>query len=266
MSARRATLGAFLCAALAACAGCAAVRPARALVIEATGEALIEPARPGAYLPSARWDRTARASGTGLPAPEAATDEMKRLTALEAARLTALARLVEQVEGVRVAQSARVRDMAFGGQQVETAASGHVSGAQMVEADYDPASGLAMVTVLVGLNEDGEPVPAAQLPVTPLSLPARRVRAEAAARIDALAALRERLGELKVAPHVRVRGLARSYEPSRPVIEGILDGARLGGIVWVSAERCRVEARLRVPPGDMERLREMAERVGADSP
>lgn len=259
MNLRRIAPIACLWAALAVSAGChlAHGRPRTGPVLEATGEALLEPARPGMLIPSPRWDRAARATGTGFPAPDAPSDQLRRLTAVEAARHVALARLVEQLEGARVSQSSRVRNMIFAGQEVESATSGDLNGARVVDVDYDDSSGVANVTVLVGLDEDGRPVPAAQVPATPLSLPARRVRAEAAARMNALARLSERLGDLHVKGDLRVREVQLRIARSGPIVERILDGAELGRVEWVSRERCRVEARLRVAPEELEQLREL---------
>jgi hypothetical protein len=208
--------------------------------------------------PAANWQSVVEAHGQGLPAPNAATPTMKRLTALEAAKHVAMARLTEKLHGTEVVQRAQVRDLRFAGQEIRAEVSGQLRGVRIVESEYDPGKEIAEVTVMVGLDVQGNVVPDRLLPLSPLSVAARRVRAEAAARLDAMARLRQQLGGVRVAQEIRVRNLMLSHQSARLTVEGILEGVEFAQSQWPTEEQCEVEATLALSKADLRDLRDTA--------
>lgn len=112
--------------------------------------------------------RVVLASAQGLPAAYATAEPARRFTALESARQRALAKLAEELYGVRVERAAKVRDMQFAGEEIEAQVQGELRGAQVVHSEYDEETGLAEVTLRVGVDASGRTVPGAGLPLVPL--------------------------------------------------------------------------------------------------
>ena len=243
-------------------AGCAGVSGRGGdVVLRARGEAVVEAEEAVGQAPAAEWESIVQATGQGFASPTAPTDELKRLTALEAARHVALAALVEQIEGAEVTQRSMVRNMTFMAQELQSEVAGRLAGARVVRSDYDAATGKAEVQLMVGLDAEGKVVPAPAtvgLAGVPPSEASRRLRAEAAARIDALAKLRGQLGEVRVGQQVRVRNLRLAHQEAWSTVEGILEGVQFGEPEWPTDRRCVVEASLTVPAADLERLRHAA--------
>jgi hypothetical protein len=253
-------LGAAVLAA-AVCFGCAGTGKsgAEARVFKATGVAFLEEVEPQIGTPAANWDTVMTATGHGLPAYDAATPGVRRLTALEAAKQVAMAKLVEKVEGIQVSQKSEVRDMTFAGQSIEAELCGHLKGVKVREADYDDAAALATVTVMVGLDEDGNVVPDRLLSVVPLSLSARRTRAVEAAQVDALAKLREQVGDVEVGQEIRVRNLQLSHHRAWQAVEGILEGVEFGQPKWPGNRQCLVEATVKLTSAQLDELRALVQ-------
>jgi hypothetical protein len=259
----RPVLSVLLIAALTIWTGCAHLGgPGRgAQTLKARGEAVLEEAGPGGAVPAGEWETVLRAAGEGFAAPTAPTDDLKRLTAIEAARHVALARLLEQVEGSEVTQRSMVRNMTFVLQELQGEVSGRLAGVRVASSDYDAATGKAEVVLMIGLDAEGNVVPAPEsgvLPGAPVSEAARRLRAEAAARMDALVKLREQFGRVEVGQEVRVRDLRLARQEAWTTVEGILEGVRFGEAEWPSPERCEVVATLVVEAADLDRLRGVA--------
>jgi hypothetical protein len=151
-----------------------------------------------------------------------------------------------------------VRNMQFAGEVVEVNRAGALDGVQVVKEEYDSRAQVAEVVVRVGLDRDGRVIPQKLLPITPLSLEVRRARAEHAARVQALAALRERVGEVLVTQEIRVKNLVLSHQKAGLVVEGMLEGAEFSEPHWPSAKHCRVRAKVTVSDVDLDRLRGLA--------
>ena len=117
--------------------------------------------------PGASDVRIVLASAQGLPAAYATAEPARRFTALESARQRALAKLAEELHGVRVERAAKVRDMQFAGEEIEAQVQGELKGAQVVRSEYDEETGLAEVTVRIGVDASGRTVPGAGLPLVP---------------------------------------------------------------------------------------------------
>jgi len=242
------------------CLGCAETggHPVdKSLVLHATGTAFLEEAGPEKGVPAADWDSTVEASGFGLPAANATTPAFKRLTAMQAAKYTAMASLVEKLRGIRVTQDSKVHDLTFAGQELGAQLAGDLSGVRVVRCEYNEEQGMAEAVVMVGLDAKGNIVPERLLPMAPLSGGARRARAEAAARINALAKLREQIGEVYVWQEIKVKNLQLSHQNAGEVVEGMLEGVEYGKAQWPSDKQCCVEATLKLRPADVERLRAM---------
>jgi len=245
---------------LALSAGCATARvPASGTrTVEATGEAFLEDVDRDIGAPAVEWESIAEGQGWGFPAVDAVTPEQKRQTALKAARYGALADLPGRSSGTEVRQESSVRNMQFAGETVAINRAGVLEGVQVVKEDYDSRAQVAEVVVRVGLDKEGRAIPEKLLPITPLSLEVRRARAEHAARVQALAALRERIGEVLVTQEVRVKNLLLSHQKANVVVEGMLEGAEFSEPQWLSPKHVRVRAKLTISDVDLDRLRGLA--------
>jgi hypothetical protein len=193
-------------------------------------------------------------TGKGLAATEAATDMQKRLSAQQAAKYRAMAELVERTRGIHVTREASVKDMAFAGEKVHVQLSGQVEGATVVSEHYDENSGMAEVTLSVALDK-GSNVGSPGTQLSRLSLSERRARAEEAARINAMAALRRKIGQVHVEEDILVRDLVMTRQNARQYIEGKLENVKFSEPEWVDKNVCEVKAEVRLTPANLKRLR-----------
>jgi len=249
-------IGAVLLALLLA-GGCATSTPTleKALTFKATGVAFLEKAGAPSVMPGPKVDAIMEATGRGLPASNAETEIQKRLSALEAAKYRALAKLLEKIHGFHLTRSAKVQDMAFAGEELGIKISGELEGVTVVKSTYDEKGEIAETTVSVKLDIEGNILPDAGQRISPLSLAERKARAEAAARINAVAALREEIGEVYVEQEITVKDLVLNFQTARLAVEGILEGVEFSAPRWPAREKCMVEAALKVKPKDLQRLR-----------
>ncbi len=207
-----------------------------------------------------QWDKLLEATGKGLPSPQAATDIHKELTALEAAKYRALAELAEKLRGARVTRISQVRDMAFAGEEVAIEMSAVVAGSHIVRENFDRETGIAEVTLRVGVDAEGNMVSQNNVSrLAPISLPERKARAEQAARIRAMAALREQIGEIYIAEEVLVRDLFLVHQHARQHVEGMIENVEFSEPEWVDRVQCNVEARIKLTEADIKRLSAMTE-------
>ncbi len=232
--------------------GCAALGRSKTVVtVHGTGSAVMEEAgseglgvSPGALT----------AVGVGFPAAESGNRSQMMLTAMEAAKYRALASLAAQVEGLQISRESRVLNMQFAGEAIEARVEGLLSGARVVKSEWDPNEGVAKVTVaLPGAGGALATAPA------PDSRTARRERAVAAARLEALADLRRQLGRVRVGEQVIVQNLVLRHQEAWKAVEGMLQGAELSEPRWPERGRCEVRATLRVTEADLARLRAAGE-------
>jgi hypothetical protein len=168
------------------------------------------------------------------------------------------ARLLEKIHGVHVAQESEVRDMTYAGDKIQAQLAGDLTGVKVVKRSYDAEKGIAEVTLMVGLDSKGNVVPDRMLPITPLSVELRRARTAQAAHVDAVAKLREQIGEVEVGQEIKVKNLQLSHQSAWLVVEGALLGVKFEDPLWVSGTECRVEAHARLTPAQYEQLRAMA--------
>lgn len=239
--------------------GCATSRATvgHTRVIEATGEAFLEETDRDIGVPAVEWESVVEGQGMGLPAADAATPAQKMMTARKAAYYSALADLLGKVSGTQVKQESSVRNMQFAGETVEASRAGVLQGVQVVRSDYDEEGQVAMVVVRVGLDKEGRAIPEKLLPITPLSLESRRARAEHAARVQAVAALQEQVGEVLITQEVRVKNLVLSHQRADLVVQGMLEGAEFAKPQWHGPKHCTVRATMKVSDVDLARLRGM---------
>jgi hypothetical protein len=249
----------MLLVAVAACivlvVGCAGVgstgRDVR--VFRARGEAIMEEeAGPADVLRGG--ESYLRAAAEALPAAGASEPFQRRLTALEAAKYRALAKLVEGLEGVRVERETSIRDLQFQQESVVARAVGNLTGATVVESAFDEETGVGRVTVQVVLDAEGNTVVPQFVPPSAVSRQARRARAEQAARVDAMAKLREKIGKVRVGQEVHVENLMLRRHEAWLVVEGWLQGVEFSPPEWVGERRCVVEVAVRVPEAELARL------------
>ncbi len=179
--------------------------------------------------------------------------------ALEGARYRAMAKLVENLRGMDVAKTTTVKDLVFASEEVEVNILGQLEGVQLVKAEYDEKTGIAEVTVRVGLDSRGGIVPSRMLPIMPLSLAARRARAESAACVDAVASLRGQIGEVHVGQVVKVKNLVLEHQEAWLLVEGILEGVKFSEPHWPSNEQCVIGATVTMTPDQLQRLRSMTQ-------
>jgi len=245
-----------------ACAGPKRATVPMSRVFTATGVAVLD--EPGGERGQAAidWDSVVEAEGHGFPAAAAASEAEKRLTALEAAKASAMAELVQKLTGATVSRQAEVRDMRFAGLDTRVEVSGTLTGVKLVEGGYDEAAEMARVVLRIGLDSEGNIVPERLLPVAPLSVGVRRAQAEEAARYDATAKLREQMGGAFITQEITVKNLMLSHQSARLTVEGIMaSGVEYAKPVWPTAERCEVQAKLSLTLQDLRRLRALAEPV-----
>lgn len=243
---------------LAACFGCAGLKgqdDAGVRVFRATGIGLIEDL--SAEEGGAARGLMVRAGGIGFPAPDAADDDQRRMTALEAATAVAMARLAGELEGVKVTRESRVHNLQFAGEDIVVESAAVLSGVRILESKYDAEKGEARVMLAAGLGRtvgrsstDGAP-PA-------LHEAGLRAQAEQAARMDALAKLREQVGGVRLRQEVTVRNLALDMVEARAVVEGTLHGVEFSEPEWPDDVRCTVRAEVRLTPDQLAELRSLA--------
>jgi hypothetical protein len=244
--------------------GCASAPPlaptlTTGFTFRATGVALIDEPTGDLGEPAANWDSIVEATGYGFPAAGAASINEKRLTAIDAATSNASAKLVEKIEGALVTRAADVKDMKFAGTETHIEVAGQLKGVKVVSAEYDQVEEMATVELRLGLDSDGKIVPDRLLPITPLSLAARKAQAEEAARYDAVAKLREQVGGAHITNEITVRNLMLSHQRARLVVEGMMEGVQFAKPVWLGSQKCTVDSTLSLTAGDLARLRNLVE-------
>ena len=226
-------------------------------VLRAKGVGFVEKADRDMGESAVTWDTIVEATAEGLAPQDVVNPVQRRLMATEAATYRAMAQVAENVRGIHVTKKSRVQDMAFAGENVEAQTAGAIEGVKILRRDYDDETGIAEVTVRVGLDTEGNIIPDRMLPVTPLSLAVRRVRGESAARINAVASLREQVGEIYVGQVVKVKDLVFMHQKAWLLVEGMLEGVQFSEPEWVSSTQCVIEATLVVSAEDLEKLRDM---------
>lgn len=194
------------------------------------------------------------AEGLGFPAPNASNPLQKKLTAQEAARYRALAKLTEEIGGLHVTRSARVQDMAFAGEEISVSLSGQLQGVVEVRADYDESTEIAKVTLRVALDEEGKMAPHRGMRLAPHSIYLRKTQAEAAAKIRALASLREQIGQVYVTQSVQVKNLMFEYQEAQLYMEGILEQVSFSRPRWISESQCEVTATVDISREDLKEM------------
>jgi hypothetical protein len=229
--------------------GCASAPPlaptlTTGFTFRATGVALIDEPTGDLGEPAANWDSIVEATGYGFPAAGAASINAK---------------LVEKIEGALVTRAADVKDMKFAGTETHIEVAGQLKGVKVVSAEYDQVEEMATVELRLGLDSDGKIVPDRLLPITPLSLAARKAQAEEAARYDAVAKLREQVGGAHITNEITVRNLMLSHQRARLVVEGMMEGVQFAKPVWLGSQKCTVDSTLSLTAGDLARLRNLVE-------
>jgi hypothetical protein len=215
------------------------------IVIEAEGVAFLEDAGQLSQLKIPNWDRFIEAKGHGFPSTNATHPAQKKLTALAAARYRALAAMVESLDGLQVARESKVENMVFAGENVSINLSGNVQGATTVSESYDEKSESAEVVIRVAMDDKGNLIPHHANSLAPISLYKRRAEAEEAARINASAALRERIGSAELMQHVVVKDLMLQSQEAQLKVNGLLEGATYSDPEWDN-KKCVVKASLAV--------------------
>ncbi len=241
------------------CAGCASVETQRVHTFTAKGVSVIEEPDRAIGAPALDWDTIVEGTGTGLPAANVVTAVEKKLTALLAAKYGALADLAENLRGMQVARESQVNLFRVTKIAIAIETTGFLEGVKITQSAYDEDTEIAGVTVQIGLDSEGNIIPQRLLPIAPLSLTARRARAEAAARIDASASLLEQVGEVHVGQVVQVKGLILHSQRAWAVVDGMIRGAKFSMPTWPTHEKCIVEATLEIGDDEFNRLRAVAD-------
>ncbi len=195
--------------------------------------------------------KSIEAKGFGLPASSAGNAAQKRLTAMEAARYRALANLVEKRDGLEVMRKAHTIDMAFAGEEIRVQINGTLKNVSEVAQDYDTETEMATVTLKIPLEPETD-----STRKKPLTLEQRKARAITAARIQATAALREKIGQIYVEQDVLVEELILSHQQARVYVQGLLEGVSFSEALWLGESRCEVVATLEVNQTDIEKMKQ----------
>jgi len=235
--------------------GCASTPVDKLIRFEATGVSFLQEAGQKSQAAGSPWDSVIEAAGRGLPAPNAVNDAQKQLTAQEAARYRALAKLAEELEGLKVTRVARVTDMAFAGEEVNANLSVDLKGITEVASTYDAEAEIAEVTLRVVLGSDGKTIPQRISRLAPASIYERKAQAEEAARIRAMASLREQIGRVYVSQSVEVEDLMLARQEARLHVEGLLEGVEFSDVRWTGNKQCEVTAVITVPEGQLKERR-----------
>ena len=215
---------------------------------EATGTAFLEEAGQLSHITPLNGASFIEAAGMGFPAENASTGFQEELTALRAARYGALAEMAEILEGLQVTRSARVQDMVFSGEEVTVTLSSIIQGATTVKEDYDPELERAEVRLRIALDHEGNVIQQRATRIAPMSLYKRKAEAEAAARINAAAALREQVGKSYVMQHIEVEDLQFEGQQTQLDLEGLLENVEFSQPRWVGETQCEVTATLEIIP------------------
>jgi enamine deaminase RidA (YjgF/YER057c/UK114 family) len=226
------------------------------LHFEAVGVAFVEDAKSKEH---AKPAKVFQAEGVGLPAT-AATGEQIRLTALAAAQYRALANLLAKLEGMNVTRDAHVVDMAFANEVINVSLDGYLEKFSVVSSEYDKEVKLATVVVQVSL---APPKETDKKPKPELSMEERKARAAAAARIQATALLREKIGQVYVEQDLQVEDFAVKHQEARSFVRGLMEGVQFSAVRWLSEIHCEVTASLDV---DQEQLDDIVKSVPAEIP
>lgn len=212
------------------------------LKLEAEGVAFMEDAGQLSKFVIPNWDRFAEATGHGFPSEDATNPVMKKMTALAAARYRALAEMVEALEGMHVERESQVENMVFAGEQVSISLSGVVKGATTVSETYNAEEESAEVVIRVAMDKDGKLIPNHANSLAPVSLYKRRAEAEEAAKVNASAALRERLGDSYLMQRVVVKDLRFKSQEAESKVEGLLEQVTFSKPEWIENTKCVVTA------------------------
>ena len=222
------------------------------LHFEAQGVAFMEAPQRAAEARAAQQKSVVQAEGFGLPSPSAENSAQKRLTATEAAQYRALANLSEKLTGIEVTREARTVDMAFAGEEVQVSLSGTLSGISEVSRNYDEATEIATVTLQVALDAEDDPEHMAFEQA--LSVEHRKVRAIAAARMQATASMREQIGQIYVEQDILVEDFMVTHQVTRVYVQGLLEGILFSDPQWLSEVSCEVTATLEVNKTELDRI------------
>lgn len=200
------------------------------------------------------YARVIEATGCGMPANNATSESEKRYTAIEAAKYRSLAKLAEKLNGVNVNLHTEVRDMVFSSEVIRAHIEGQLEGISLVGSKYNADTGVAQVTLRLGLDSEGKPVEVNYVPLVSWSKEARRIRAESAARIIALGRLLEQIGNTRVGQTVKVQDLIFSSQKAWQEVQGMLEGVEYSEPRWKGERSVTVEAMLKVPREKMEQV------------
>jgi hypothetical protein len=211
----------------------------------ATGTAFLEEANHESLTYPTNNTDFIEATGRGFPAPNAFTPDQKKLTALEAARYGAIALLMETIKGVEINKHSLVQNMMFAGEEISATLSGSLQGATAIKDHYDPETAMAEVTLRVYLDADGATTP--HRPVSyfaPASLYQRKANAEAAARINAAAALKQKIGKVYLTQITKVEDQQLTEHKTELYLDGMLEDIAFSPPRWVRDKQCEVTASL----------------------
>jgi len=214
------------------------------LCFETVGIAFLEPPQSTPEGKAAGSREVIEAKGYGFPSAGATNAVQKRATASEAAQCRAMANLAEKHLGVRVTRQATTLNMAFDREEVVVNLSGTLKGISEVDRSYNEESEMATVSLKMTIETEQKPVRREQQP----TIEQRKARAEVAARIHAMALLREKIGQAYIEQEIRVEGLEMSHQEALIHVEGLLEGVRFSEIRWTSESICEVIATLELSP------------------
>lgn len=247
----------FLCGCQPSQSQLSQIKEPEMYTFRAEGNAVLEKADGSFGAKGRDYANVMEVTGRGIPANDAASESEKRFTAIEAAKYRALAKLAEKLEGVNVSLRAEVRDMVFSSEEIEAHIEAHLKGVSLVRSEYNADTGVAEATIRLALDSEGELVQERDISLVSRSKAARRIRAESAARINALGKLLEQIGDVWVGKTIKVRDMMFSSQKAWLKVQGMLEGVEYSEPRWKGEELVTVEAVLKVPREKMEQVDRM---------
>lgn len=193
-------------------------------------------------------------TGTGHPSLNAANETQKQSTALEAARYRALAQIIEKRDGLYISRTAHVQNMVFAGEELSVKLSGVIEDASTVYEKYDADTEVGEVLLRVALDVNGQVIQQSTVHQPFVSIDRRMAEAEAAARINATAAIREDIGRIFVTQVTEIKNMKVKSQTTQLKMEGLLQGVKFSDTRWLDETCCEVTASIELNPRQLRYL------------
>lgn len=204
------------------------------------------------------WPSCIEATGRGFAAPGASDPARRKMTAVAAAKCRTLAELAELVRGLHLQSRSNVADLRFAGESIETEVQADLAQVRLVASQYDEDTGMAQVTMRMGLSASGEVLKGGLSAPPPPPEGPRRQQAERVARKLALQNLKQALDQADVVPQVALGGLAKHSKLAARYLSEALEKVEYSPARWHAGKVCTVQAEARIAQTDWDMLQILA--------